>query len=213
MPSTTTTTTTTTATTSPPPPTPDNSSSSNKDGDGDIDTIETPARYLGVLGRIRAVAAAQTRLLAYSSEVGEAFRPVFSPTFVTGAYTVSWLYVIGDVGYEGYKMNQHGAPTVDTARTVVERGVFQSLASPSTRSSTSPPATSNPARPPPKSPSSPPTGLGLAVIPLLPTLFDEPTEWATEKLFDAVWPYTDKGRGIRDRMHAHLHKDKHEKKE
>lgn len=42
-------------------------------------------------------------LLTRFSTSGESFRPVVSPKIVTAAYGVSWMYLIGDVGYEGYK--------------------------------------------------------------------------------------------------------------
>lgn len=43
------------------------------------------------------------RYVAYTSDIGESFRPIAHPYLVKGAYGVSWAYLIGDVGYEGYK--------------------------------------------------------------------------------------------------------------
>lgn len=43
------------------------------------------------------------RYVAYTSDIGESFRPVAHPYLVKGAYGVSWLYLIGDVSHEGYK--------------------------------------------------------------------------------------------------------------
>lgn len=43
------------------------------------------------------------RYVAYTSDIGESFRPVAHPYWVRGAYGVSWAYLIGDVGHEGYK--------------------------------------------------------------------------------------------------------------
>lgn len=43
------------------------------------------------------------RYVAYTSDIGESFRPVAHPYLVTGAYAVSWLYLVGDVSHEGYK--------------------------------------------------------------------------------------------------------------
>ncbi len=48
------------------------------------------------------------RYLAFTSDVGEAFRPVAHPFLVSGAYAVSWLYCIGDVAFEGYKEYTRG---------------------------------------------------------------------------------------------------------
>ena len=43
------------------------------------------------------------RYVAYTSDVGESFRPVAHPWLVRGAYGISWAYLIGDVSNEGYK--------------------------------------------------------------------------------------------------------------
>jgi fission process protein 1 len=47
--------------------------------------VEGPARYVGLLGRVgRALKplSTQVRYLGYTSDLGEAFRPVVSPTLV-----------------------------------------------------------------------------------------------------------------------------------
>lgn len=43
------------------------------------------------------------RYVAYTSDIGESFRPVAHPNWVRAAYGVSWAYLIGDVTHEGYK--------------------------------------------------------------------------------------------------------------
>jgi len=43
------------------------------------------------------------RYVAYTSDIGESFRPIAHPYLVKGAYAISWAYIIGDVGHEGYK--------------------------------------------------------------------------------------------------------------
>jgi mitochondrial fission process protein 1 len=43
------------------------------------------------------------RYVAYTSDIGESFRPVAHPYLVRSAYGISWAYIAGDVGYEGYK--------------------------------------------------------------------------------------------------------------
>lgn len=43
------------------------------------------------------------RYVAYTSDIGESFRPVAHPNWVRAAYGVSWAYLIGDVSHEGYK--------------------------------------------------------------------------------------------------------------
>jgi fission process protein 1 len=50
------------------------------------------------------------RYVAYTSDIGESFRPIAHPYLIKGAYGISWLYLAGDVGHEGYKAycrNQH----------------------------------------------------------------------------------------------------------
>lgn len=43
------------------------------------------------------------RYVAYTSDIGESFRPIAHPYLVKGAYGISWLYLSGDVAHEGYK--------------------------------------------------------------------------------------------------------------
>lgn len=43
------------------------------------------------------------RYVAYTSDIGESFRPVAHPYLIKGAYGVSWAYLAGDVAHEGYK--------------------------------------------------------------------------------------------------------------
>lgn len=82
---------------------------------GEIDSLETKARYLGYLGRLRTALVASSRYLAYTSDVGEAFRPIAHPAIVTAAYGISWAYLGLDVGYEGYKA--HHAGEVNSSKT------------------------------------------------------------------------------------------------
>jgi mitochondrial fission process protein 1 len=41
--------------------------------------------------------------VAYTSDIGESFRPVAHPRLIRAAYGISWLYIAGDVSHEGYK--------------------------------------------------------------------------------------------------------------
>jgi fission process protein 1 len=43
------------------------------------------------------------RYVAYTSDIGESFRPVAHPNIVRAAYGISWAYIGGDVIHEGYK--------------------------------------------------------------------------------------------------------------
>ncbi|KAJ3073205.1 hypothetical protein HDU98_002024 [Podochytrium sp. JEL0797] len=185
----------------------------------EFDTVDSSARYLGLLGRLRTVFLAQSRLVAYSSEVGEAFRPVASPLFITGAYAVSWAYVLGDVGYEAYKMRQHGAQDIDVARTAMERGIFQSLASmlfPAYTVHWVVHQASNALKnaKPGMLKRLGPSAAGLAIIPFAPIIFDKPTEHAIEFAFNTVWPLSAEGLKAQASIHSGGHAfHGHEKKE
>lgn len=134
------------------------------DGQGP-DTTETTVRYAAYANRLRTIMLSAHRYVAYTSDIGESFRPVAHPWLVRGAYGISWAYILGDVGHEGfkaYKRNQRllhpqseeykdasdmtkpsmpakGAepqrlpmhiPAIEDYRSVmVQRAVFQSLAS------------------------------------------------------------------------------------
>ena len=161
------------------------------------------------------------RYVAYTSDIGESFRPVAHPNIVRAAYGISWLYILGDVSHEGYRAYWHnkrilnpqleltpqqekvtGLPSVATEpkepgvvspledwRTVmVQRGIFQSLASMGLPAFTihSVVRYSGRAMKDVKNKTLRtwgPIGLGLAVVPFLPTLFDEPVENAVEWMF------------------------------
>ncbi|SPO29952.1 uncharacterized protein UTRI_06258_B [Ustilago trichophora] len=68
-----------------------------------IDLENGPSRYAAYAMRLKTVIVASSRYVAYSSDIGEAFRPLTKPAFVTGAYAISWTYILGDVCYAGYK--------------------------------------------------------------------------------------------------------------
>lgn len=162
------------------------------------------------------------RYVAYTSDIGESFRPVAHPNWVRAAYGISWLYILGDVSHEGYRAywnNQRvlnpnieltahqgkltGLPSVATDaatqpgvvspledyRTVmVQRGLFQSLASMGLPAFTIHSVVRYSGRALKDAKNKTirtwgPIGLGLAVVPFLPTLFDEPVENAVEWVF------------------------------
>ena len=161
------------------------------------------------------------RYVAYTSDIGESFRPVAHPNIVRGAYAISWLYILGDVSHEGYRAYWHNqrilnpglqltphqekysglpgtvtspgepgvVPPLEDWRTVmVQRGIFQSLASMGLPAFTihSVVRYSGRAMKDVKNKTIRtwgPIGLGLAVVPFLPSLFDEPVENAVEWVF------------------------------
>ena len=63
--------------------------------DQNADSTNSDARYLGYAARLRTALRAAHRYFAYTSDVGEAFRPVVRPWVVRTAYGVSWAYVAG----------------------------------------------------------------------------------------------------------------------
>jgi len=67
------------------------------------ETTDSNVRYAGYAARARTILVAAQRYVAYTSDIGESFRPVAHPNWVRTAYGVSWAYLIGDVSHEGYK--------------------------------------------------------------------------------------------------------------
>ncbi|KAH6857362.1 hypothetical protein J4E91_006207 [Alternaria rosae] len=72
------------------------------DGEGE-DTTDTSLRYAAYASRIRTIMLSAHRYVAYTSDIGESFRPIAHPYLVKSAYGISWLYLAGDVSHEGYK--------------------------------------------------------------------------------------------------------------
>lgn len=118
------------------------------------DTTDTSVRYAAYANRLRTIMLSAHRYVAYTSDIGESFRPVAHPWLVRGAYGISWAYILGDVGNEGwraYRRNQKllypdgeeyrdasgnvqkrpvHIPAIEDYRSVMaQRAVFQSVAS------------------------------------------------------------------------------------
>ena len=73
------------------------------------DTTETSVRYAAYANRLRTIMLSAHRYVAYTSDIGESFRPIAHPILVRSAYGISWAYILGDVSHEGwkaYKRNQ-----------------------------------------------------------------------------------------------------------
>ncbi|KAJ5807072.1 hypothetical protein N7474_010664 [Penicillium riverlandense] len=68
-----------------------------------VDSTETPYRYAAYANRLRTILLSAHRYVAYTSDIGESFRPVAHPWLIRSAYGISWAYLLGDVGHEGYK--------------------------------------------------------------------------------------------------------------
>ncbi len=195
-------------------------------------STESNVRYAAYAARFRTILLSAHRYVAYTSDIGESFRPVAHPWLVRGAYGVSWAYILGDVSYEGYKSYWHNqrvrnpavelttrqqqilgvdlrseeagkavvvapgvVPPLEDWRTVMlQRGIFQSLASMGLPAFTihsvvrySGRAMKNVKNVRVRTWA--PIGLGLAVVPFLPSIFDKPVEnaveWAFHKGFEA----------------------------
>ncbi|RFU29052.1 hypothetical protein B7463_g7293, partial [Scytalidium lignicola] len=67
------------------------------------DSTESNLRYAAYASRIRTALLSAHRYVAYTSDIGESFRPVAHPRLVRAAYGISWAYILGDVAHEGYK--------------------------------------------------------------------------------------------------------------
>ncbi|GAC75419.1 hypothetical protein PANT_15d00062 [Moesziomyces antarcticus T-34] len=108
--------------------TPTLSGSSTSDSTQELLDLENgPSRYAAYAMRLKTVIVASSRYVAYSSDIGEAFRPLTSPAFVRGAYAVSWTYILGDVVYAGYKAAQQYEALAST--TFSKSGPVQELES------------------------------------------------------------------------------------
>ncbi|CAA7260235.1 unnamed protein product [Cyclocybe aegerita] len=166
----------------------------------DADTTDSDIRYLAYGARLRTALRAGTRYIAYTSDIGEAFRPVVPPWMVTAAYGVSWLYLSGDVGYESYKSYHRGPTPIEAANfsepmrigiSAVQRAAFQSIASMALPALTIHTAVAQSKKAfrhvtNPKVRTWGPTMTGLAIVPVLPYLFDHPVEQATDRAFDWI---------------------------
>jgi fission process protein 1 len=154
----------------------------------DLSTTDTFGRYAAYLRRLIPL----WRYAAYTSDIGEAFRPVAHPHLVTASYAMSWCYVAGDVAYEGYKDYNDGVRGMILAQHVTKRATFQAIASMAL-----PAFTIHSVvhlckhhlfkKAHPKLHSLGPTAAGLMCIPFLP-MYDEPVEHATEAFFERAWP-------------------------
>ncbi|KAJ7937327.1 mitochondrial 18 KDa protein-domain-containing protein [Mycena leptocephala] len=168
--------------------------------DEGADTTDSELRYAAYGARLRTALRASSRYIAYTSDVGEAFRPIVPPWLVSAAYGVSWLYLTGDVSYESYKAHRRGPTPLEAAHfsepvrigmTAVERATFQSIASMALPALTIHTAVKQAKKAfdrvqSPRLRTWGPTFTGLAIVPVLPYLFDHPVEHVTERVFSWI---------------------------
>lgn len=156
------------------------------------------ARYLAYTARIRTalVAAAKNmpRMSAYTSEIGEAGRPILPPWMIKFAYGISWAYVIGDVSLATVAEIEKGSETNIVVRTATKQALFQSTASMILPAFTVHQTVHWSDRLLKKMQIGGrlgkfgPTGIGLAIIPALPFMFDHPIEHLYDLVYEKVWP-------------------------
>lgn len=95
-----------------------------------VDLVYSPLR---IAGYSQAFAAA-FRYLAFTSDFGEALRPIVAKGVVTSTYLIAGGYCVTDVAWEAYKLKQRGYRTIDQkpmsmSQLIVERSTFQAIAS------------------------------------------------------------------------------------
>ena len=156
--------------------------------------------HVGYGGRLRTIVRAvamqglklgRVRYLAYTSDVGEAFRPLLPAAVVKSAYGVSWAYCGLDVALEGEKDHKSGKDSKEVTRTVVKRSIFQSVASmalPAFAIHTQVRAFSYVFKRLGRFQRWGPTCMGLVLVPFLPVFFDKPCEHVLDYMFDHLWP-------------------------
>lgn len=187
--------------------------------DDHTDSTETSWRYAAYANRFRTILQASHRYIAYTSDIGESFRPVAHPNLVRLGYGVSWGYLIGDVAYESWKakMRQEGkyisglkpwepAPSTNPDASMlyddldwkvlgVKRALFQSIASMGLPAFTIHSTVRYSSILFKNSTNKSlkkfgPVALGLGIVPFLPYIFDQPVEEAMDYIFDKSFSKT-----------------------
>ncbi|CAE8693995.1 unnamed protein product, partial [Polarella glacialis] len=92
-------------------------------------------RWLAYTGRIKVIASSvslkvgSARYLAFTSDVGEAFRPTVPGWLVNASYGLSVAYIGGTIAEVGLKANWEGRPRTEIQALIAQEAVFQGLAS------------------------------------------------------------------------------------
>jgi len=172
----------------------DKNDTNGKDDEDFINLREGYARLIVYLRNVSTLALRATRYLAYTSDVGESFRPILPQQAVKFSYAISWTYVVGDVGFHAYNEYKLGSDSKQIGVTALHAAVFQSIASmaiPTIGIHTvvhySHTMMHHQEQIPKAIRRFGPSGLGLCCIPLLP-LVDEPVEHAVDYIFNQVFP-------------------------
>jgi fission process protein 1 len=176
----------------------------NKDGvidDNELKAALKDMKMTDGLSRYAGYSAGLARLfryLAFTSDFGEALRPVVSSRIVNITYGISIGYCFADVGWEAHKHKKRGYITengvsMSMTQVIVERSVFQAIASIAVPflviHTTVDIATKIFKKYLPKYTRFGPSIVGLSIIPLLPMYLDHPVEHALEKAFQNFGPW------------------------
>mmetsp|Transcript_24979 Transcript_24979/g.25594 ORF Transcript_24979/g.25594 Transcript_24979/m.25594 type:complete len:239 (-) Transcript_24979:64-780(-) len=151
------------------------------------------AGYTGVYARL-------FRYLAFTSDFGEALRPVVKVGLVNLSYAISIGYCFADVGIEAYNLHERGYKTHDgkpmtMTQCVVERSVFQALASiivPFGVIHSAVAVGKKVFNKIGRFQKFGPSLVGLSIIPLLPMYLDHPVEQGIEYVFAKYGPWKSK---------------------
>lgn len=168
----------------------------------DIYRVDKEYRYVGY----SAALARAVRYLAFTSDVGEALRPVARKAIVTATYGVAASYCMADVCWETYKVskngkNDHGVP-MTPLQMAVERSTFQLTASliiPAVIIHSAVDFAKWGTKRIGRFTKWGPSIFGLAIIPLLPMYLDEPSEHAIEWLFAKYGPWAGEAKNHKDK--------------
>ena len=162
--------------------------------------LSTKAAVVGA--KAKSAAMANARYTAYSSDVGEAFRPMVPEWTVKATYGLAVAYICGDIGVTTYKetLKPDGNPPRAFAHGVVFQGVA-SLALPMFIIHQAVHAAQIATKRLGRFTKWGPTITGLALIPALPYAVDEPCEHAIDWAFEQAWPVDGKGK----KGHANSH--------
>ena len=147
------------------------------------------AKASAAAAKSKAAAAANARYTAYSSDVGEAFRPMVPEWAVKATYGLAITYILGDVGLTTYQ--ESCRPNGNPVRTFVHASVFQGIASlalPMFVIHQAVHAAQYATKKMGRFTKWGPTIAGLALIPALPYCIDEPCEHVIDGAFDYAWP-------------------------
>ena len=132
----------------------------------------------------------KVRHLAYSSDLGEAFRPVVPTWAVNATYGVAVSYVVADTAYRVYDAEEKGADAEEMRRVAAHATIFHAIASigvPMAIIHTQVHVWEGILKRVGRFTKWGPTVAGLAIIPLLPYV-DHPIEEIIDAKFEQLWP-------------------------